>query len=126
MLACIQDPAMEATVQKRRQYPRHKAPKGMRVGWRASARRGVSQAEVVGLGGIFLQTPNPLPAGTMMELLFDLKTGEVRARAIVRTSTPGKGMGVQFVQMQPVDRGRLNQFLLQYSAPEDGSAKSSG
>lgn len=78
------------------------------------------------MGGLFLQTPNPLPAGTMMQLLFDLKAGEVRARAVVRSSAPGKGMGVQFVQMQPVDRGRLNQFLLQYSSPEDGSAKSSG
>ena len=115
---------MEAAVKKQRRYPRHKAPKGMCVGWKSSARRGVSRAEVLGMGGLFLQAPDPLPLGTVIELLFDLKAGEVRARAIVRDSTPGKGMGVQFVQMQPADRARLNQFLSQY-ANADGSPKSS-
>lgn len=45
-------------------------------------------------------------------------TGEFRARAIVRDSRPGKGMGVQFVQMQPSDRARLNQFLSQYASAD--------
>jgi hypothetical protein len=116
---------MEAAVRKPRKYPRHKAPKGMCVGWKSAARQGVSRAEVLGMGGMFLQTADPLPAGAMMELLFDLKSGEVRARAIVRDSTPGKGMGVQFVQMQPADRARLNQLLSQYaSAAADDAAKS--
>jgi tetratricopeptide (TPR) repeat protein len=52
----------------------------------------------------------------VIELLFDLKAGEVRARAIVRHRLAGEGMGVQFVQMQSADRARLNQFLLQCSA----------
>ena len=56
--------------------------------------------------------------GSLLELLFDLKTGEVRAQAIVRHSSPGKGMGVQFVQMHPPDRARLNQFLLKHAASE--------
>ncbi len=70
------------------------------------------------MGGLFLHTPSPLPLGTVIELLFDLKSGEVRARATVRDSAPGKGMGVQFVQMQPADRARLNQFLSQYVSAE--------
>lgn len=90
----------------------------MYVGWKAAGQRLVSRAETVGMGGLFLHTPDPLPMGSLLELLFDLKTGEVRARAIVRNSHPGKGMGVQFVQMQPADRARLNQFLLKYAAAE--------
>jgi tetratricopeptide (TPR) repeat protein len=90
----------------------------MYVGWKAAGRRLVSRAETVGMGGLFLHTPDPLPTGTLLELLFDLKTGEIRARAIVRNSSPGKGMGVQFVQMQAADRARLNQFLLKYAAAE--------
>jgi PilZ domain-containing protein len=109
---------VETTFQKQRKYPRHKAPKGMSVGWKSAGQRGVARAEVVGLGGLFLATPNPLPLGTVFELLFDLKTGEVRARAVVRDSVPGKGMGVQFLQMQPADRARLNQFLSQYASAE--------
>ena len=77
------------------------------------------------MGGLFLHTPSPLPSGTGIELLFDLKTGEVRARAIVRDSRPGKGMGVQFVQMQPSDRARLNQFLSQYASAEGANLNKS-
>jgi tetratricopeptide (TPR) repeat protein len=81
----------------------------------------VSRAETIGMGGLFLHTPNPPTQGSIIELLFDLKAGEVRARAVVRHHTPGKGMGVQFVHMQAADRARLNQFLSQYSAAEPAS-----
>ena len=90
----------------------------MFVGWKAAGQRTVSRAETVGMGGLFLHTANPLPMGSLLELLFDLKSGEVRAQAIVRHSSPGKGMGVQFVQMHPPDRARLNQFLLKYAESE--------
>lgn len=64
------------------------------------------------MGGLFLHISNPLPQGTNIQLLVDLKTGEVRARGTVRYSSSGKGMGVQFVEMQQADRARLYQFLL--------------
>jgi len=88
----------------------------MFVGWEAAGYRTVSRAETVGMGGLFLHTSNPPAEGSFIGLIFDLKTGEVRARAIVRHSKPGKGMGVQFVQMGTTDRQRLNQFLSQYAA----------
>lgn len=106
---------METTFQKRRKYPRHRAPKGMRVAWKSSGRPSVSRAEAVGMGGVFLHTPNPLPVGSVIEVLFEFKTADIRARASVRDSVEGKGMGLEFVQMQPDDRSRLNQFLSQYA-----------
>lgn len=64
------------------------------------------------LGGLFLKTPEPPSKGSTLELLFDVATGaQVRARAVVCNSMPGKGMGVKFVRMQAEDRSRLNQFL---------------
>lgn len=81
---------------------------GISVGWRAAGQRGVSCLEVLGMGRLFLHMQDPLPLGAIIELLFDLKNGEVRARAIVRDSTPAKGIGVQIVQMQTADRSRLN------------------
>ena len=65
----------------------------MFVGWEAAGHRTVSHAETVGMGGLFLHTPSPPAEGSFIRLVFDLKTGEVRARAIVRYSSPGKGMG---------------------------------
>lgn len=107
---------MNTTFKAQRKYPRHKAPKGMFVGWRSAGHRMVSRAEVIGMGGLFLHTKIPLELGTYIELLFDLQAGEFRARAIVRNLSPGKGMGVQFVQMEPTARARLNQFLAQYAS----------
>jgi curved DNA-binding protein CbpA len=64
------------------------------------------------MGGVYLKTPNPPAADSPLELLIDVTSGvQVRARAIVRNSQAGKGMGVKFVHMGAEDRSRLNQFL---------------
>ena len=94
----------------RRKYPRIDLPKGIAVGWRGGGKFGTSNINSVSLGGVFIVTPDPVGAGSMLALIFDVPAGEVRARAIVKRSIPGKGMGVQFINMSPEDRGRL--FLL--------------
>ena len=99
----------EPTIQ--RKYPRIRAPKGMLVGWKSTGQTSASRAGIMGLGSMYLQSANPPREGSTIELIFDLPTGEVRGRAIVRNVTPGKGMGVQFVQMRPEDRAKLDRFL---------------
>ena len=83
------------------------------MGWKSARGRTVSRLGTIGLGGLFLCTATPPAAGSTIELVFDLTTGEIRARAEVRTSAPGRGMGIKFVQMRPEDRARLNHFLSQ-------------
>jgi curved DNA-binding protein CbpA len=107
-------------VEKFRKYPRIRAPKGMWVAWKSSAQTTTSRAEVMGLGGLFLQAAKTPNDGSTIDLIFDLPTGQVRGRAIVRNSKPGKGMGIQFVQMKPEDRAKLHRFL---SAAEQVSAQ---
>jgi tetratricopeptide (TPR) repeat protein len=103
---------MDKKPNERRSHPRVHAPKGMFVAWRAGTQQGVSRMGTMAMGGLFLHTPDPPAAGSTLELLFDIATGaEVRARAVVRNSRPGKGMGVKFVHMRSEDRSRLNQFL---------------
>src|SRR5271154_3271012 len=99
-----------------RKYQRHKAPKWLCVGWRGAGQGMVSDASSISMGGVFLHTPNPPSKGSVIDLLFDLHSGEVRARAVVRHHEPGKGMGVQFVQMQAAARARLTQFLAKFPA----------
>ena len=66
-----------------------------------------------------MHAATPPSVGSTIELVFDLPTGEVRARAIVRSSTPQKGMGIQFIQMRPEDRAKLNRYLSRQStSPE--------
>lgn len=84
----------------------------MAVAWRSGNQQGVSRLGTVSMGGLYLKTPNPPAADSPLELLIDVTSGvQVRARAIVRNSQPGKGMGVKFVHMGADDRSRLNQFL---------------
>jgi curved DNA-binding protein CbpA len=65
------------------------------------------------MGGIFLVVAQPLSPGTCIELIFDVPSGEVRARGLVRHGRPGRGMGVQFVHMNSEERARLHRFLQQ-------------
>ena len=111
---------MASEIEKFRKYPRIRAPKGMWVAWKSSAQTTTSRAEVMGLGGLFLQAAKTPSDGSTIDLIFDLPTGQVRGRAIVRNSKPGKGMGIQFVQMKPEDRAKLHRFL---SAAEQVSAQ---
>jgi len=92
---------------KPRRYHRAKLNKGLAVGWRSGQLQGVNRAEIVALGGLFIRTPDPAPVGASVQLAFNLPDGEVRARAIVRNSKPGEGMGVEFVGMDTIARGRL-------------------
>jgi len=65
------------------------------------------------MGGVYLYTAEPLPPGTILQLIFDAPSGEVRARATVRHGRKGRGMGVQFVHMHSADRARLHLFVQQ-------------
>ncbi len=87
----------------------------MRVRWKSDGKTMVSRLENVGLGGLYLHAANPAHEDTMIDVVLDLPTGQVYARAKVRRSTPAKGMGLQFVQMMPEDRAKLHRYL---AAPE--------
>ena len=91
----------------------------MLVGWKSAGQTTATRLEIMGLGGLYLHAANPPSVGSTIELIFDLPAGEVRARAIVRSSMPQKGMGIQFVQMRPEDRAKLNRYLSgQNTAPD--------
>ena len=106
---------MAITTQKsdgpKRRYPRIRLPKGMLVAWQYGGSRGVSRVATMGLGGLFITTPQPAPVGTLLRLIFDLPGGEVRARATVRDIKDGEGMAVGFIAMGHGDRARLDQMI---------------
>jgi tetratricopeptide (TPR) repeat protein len=81
------------------------------MAWQGAGKRNASNVEELGVGGAFLLVAHPLSAGTHVELLFDVTSGEVRARGVVRHGRPGHGMGVQFVHMGAEDRARLHRFV---------------
>ena len=96
---------------KVRRYARVPLPKGARVAWEHLGKRKVSTASVLALGGLFISTPEPPPSGDFIKLVFEVPGGEVRARALVCDSQPGKGMGIEFTVMGQGERARLNQLI---------------
>jgi hypothetical protein len=96
---------------ERRRYPRAVVPETVVVAWQSGTRRSVSHMESIGLGGLFVLTRHPVPIRSMVKVLMDLPSGEVRARAIVRRVMPTRGMAVEFIAMTQEDRARLNKAL---------------
>jgi len=97
----------------KRRYERVALPKGMLVAWQCTDGRGIARVATLGLGGLFMTTPDPPPVGTLLKILFDVPGGEVRARAVVRNIKPGEGMAVGFIDMESPDRARLTQLIKQ-------------
>jgi len=100
-----------ATGAQVRRYPRVPLPKGMLVAWQSTGERVVSRVSTLGLGGLFISTQDPPAVGEIIKLFFEVPNGEVRARAMVRNSQPGKGMGVEFTAMDYEARARLHRLL---------------
>jgi PilZ domain len=95
----------------KRMYLRIPTPRGVWVSWRDTVRQDVSRVREVGYGGLFISTPDPLPVGTVLALLLSVQEGEIRAGAIVRNTSPGEGMGVEFNEMGQEAFARLETFL---------------
>jgi len=86
-------------------------PKGALVAWEHAGKRKISTASVLALGALFISTPDPPPKGEFIKLVLEVPGGEVRARALVRDSQPGKGMGIEFTVMGQEARARLSRLM---------------
>jgi hypothetical protein len=100
----------EVPGQKRR-YARITLPKGMYVAWHGGDLQLSSRVRTLGMGGLFISTPNPPPVGTQLRLAFEVPGGNVQADAIVRNIVPGEGMGVEFTKLRLKDRILLEKLL---------------
>src|ERR1051325_5123533 len=89
------------SVSKPRRYQRISLPKGMSVTWYGGGDQQVSRVKTLGTGGLFLSAPTVRPVGTKLTLLFEVPGGFVHAEAVVRSVSPGDGMGVEFVNVGP-------------------------
>ena len=76
-----------------RQYVRLSTPKGTILAWQNAGVKKVSGVANLGLGGLYIRTVEPPPAGTYIQLLLDVPAGEVRARAVVQRSQAKKRHG---------------------------------
>lgn len=95
----------------KRRFPRVNLPKGLKVAWIHEKQQELTIAGTVSSGGLFVISQKPAPVGSQVRLLFDIPGGEVLATAVVRNQVEGRGMGVEFTEIQPNDRIRLEGLL---------------
>ncbi|HEV2194297.1 MAG TPA: PilZ domain-containing protein [Candidatus Acidoferrum sp.] len=101
----------EKVYAQERRYPRASLPNGMPVAWLGSDLQFFSRVQTIGMGGLFIATPNPAPVGTKLRLTFQVPGGSVLPEAIVRNVAPGSGMGVEFTRMEPSERSLLENLM---------------
>lgn len=95
----------------RRAHPRFKTVNSVEIhpeGQQAPIR---ARTADLSIGGCFIEMPNPLPKGTQMKIGIWVKDTKLWATGRVITSTPGFGIGVQFLQISDEDKTQLEQFL---------------
>ena len=70
---------------------------------------------VLGLGGLFLETGTASSEGSLVSLSFNLpaQLSPILCSGIVRDGLPGRGVGLEFLDMASSDRARLGAFITQ-------------
>ena len=106
----IRGGAKKKDVEKRR-FPRVTLPRGMSIAWQASSRHDISRVASISLGGLFIETAEPARMGDTVQVQFDIPGATVHAKAVVRRSTKGKGMGVEFTELPADARASLDSLL---------------
>jgi|SRR5690348_14150244 len=96
---------------EKRKRPRITLPRGMDVSWRGRGESILSKVQTISSGGLSIAAPEPPPVGELVHVSFEVPAGEIIARAVVRHSRGGHGMGIEFVAMSDEARSRLDQLL---------------
>jgi hypothetical protein len=94
-----------------RRHQRISLPNGMSVAWYGGGDQQIFRVKTLGMGGVFLSGSCVRPVGSSLRLVFEVPGGIVQAEAIVRSVSPGEGMGVEFTNMNPQDRVLLERLL---------------
>lgn len=91
--------------------------------WKCRGREDVLQVRNMSMGGLFLETPESQPVGTVSRLNFLVAEGQIRLDAEVRHVRPGKGLGLKFTALNEQDRPKLAALLTRLRRTQDPAGK---
>jgi len=109
-----------------RRFVRHKIHFPIQIGLADTQRAQMNtNATDIGGRGCYVETLLPLPLGTQGTITFWMDEEKVQTTAVVRSSDPGVGMGIEFTTLDTHVQERLQQFLdrMDTSQPEEDPAK---
>jgi len=93
----------------KRAYPRVQAKRGHY----ASFPGGASGIRNVSVGGVMLNDPDLLLPGAAIRMNLHLGLELVSCDGIVRRSEPARGVAVEFTNLAPIARSRIEQYVMQ-------------
>ena len=91
----------------RRFTSRVHTPGDVWVCWKCQGRDDISPVRNMSMGGLFIETPQARPSGTVTRLDFLVAEGQIRADAVVRHAKAGSGLGLKFTALSEQDRPKL-------------------
>jgi hypothetical protein len=96
----------------KRRFPRQRVSLQIEIrdGQASDAAMRTQTADIAG-GGCYIETMLPLPVGKRLIITFWLNSERVHTTAIVRTSDPGVGMGIEFIGLDEATQKRLQQHV---------------
>jgi hypothetical protein len=94
-----------------RRFVRHKIHFPIQIGLADARAHMNTNATDIGGRGCYVETMLPLPLGTQGTITFWIDDEKVQTTAVVRSSDPGVGMGIEFTTLDPEVQERLQQFL---------------
>jgi hypothetical protein len=100
-----------STVPSRRLSSRIGVAEDVWVLWNCKGEEDLSRIKDLSIGGLFLQTPTPKPAGVSVRLHFLVQEGEIKAEAVVRHARRDAGVGLKFLALSEQGKPRLAALL---------------
>jgi hypothetical protein len=96
----------------KRRFNRHKVQFPMEISFE-DTRRAHMQCGATDIGGrgCYVETFSPLAIDSEINITFWLDSEKIRVPAMVRTSDPGVGMGIEFTALEAHIQQRLQQYL---------------
>lgn len=109
----------------------HRVPIQLLVDYKAGGTYLFDFCRDLGTGGVFIETKNPLTAGSEIELTFTIPDSKETLRTkgrviwtqgpVANRSDVNVGMGVQFTQFSEGQRKLLDDFIRRYGGKNSGS-----
>lgn len=103
-------PTGERTAERRR-YRRYQLAVGMELCDPNRGAKAHAQSSDISACGCYIETMLPLAAGTSLKIGLWLNGSKFEVPAIVRTSHPGVGMGIEFVDLTPEHQTYLSEVI---------------
>lgn len=104
--------APRTTGSDKRRFERHRVQFPMEISFE-DTRRAHMQCGATDIGGrgCYVESFAPLPIDSELFITFWLDSEKIRTNAVVRTSDPGVGMGIEFTSLEAHIQRRLQEYI---------------